>query len=740
MSYRSSSVVRIVACPLLAVFLIPFHSLAQSNLAVRVMASNLTSGSGQSYETPGIDILKGLKPDVVAIQEFRYNSSSSTANLRQLVDLAFGTNFNFYCEPGYNIPNGIVSRWPIIGSGSWDDTQVNDRGFAWARLDIPGTNDLYVVSVHLHSSGGATSRATEAGNLKTLIQANFPSNAWVILAGDFNTSSRTEQAVITFKTFLSDNPIPADNNGDQDTNEPRSKPYDYVLPTFSLTNKLVPATFASHTFPNGLVFDSAVYTPLSDVSPVSAGDSHVTGMQHMGVIKDFLIPVLGDSGSTTNAPFITSQPQPQTVSPGSNATFTVIASGTAPLSYQWRFNGNDIQDSTSDTCVITNAQFTNAGNYTVVITNFAGGVTSVVAVLTVSNMPPEITSQPEGQTVFVGDDPAFSVTASGTGTLDYQWRFNGTNIPNANANNYTLTGAQLTNSGDYTVVVANSFGSITSSPAALTVVDTPTGTLVTLAGWDVRGQGSFGLSPLTPSTNAPQLAIVGLTRGPGVLTTQSATTNAWGGHGFDAANAASAASAGDYATCSISANSGYRVSFTAISKFDYRRSGTGPSNGVIQVQIGSGPFTDIAAVTYPAVSTGASLGAIDLSSNPALQNVGAGTNVTFRIVNYGGATGGTWYIYDTAVSTAPDFAIDGIVSLVQANPPASAAVLSSPAIANDQFSFVVTGTSGSNYVVETSTNLVIGTWTPLYTNTSPFTYTQTNSSAFPQRFYRAVYR
>src|SRR5215471_18711570 len=143
MSYQTSSFLRIAICLLLAIFLIPFRSLAQSNLTVRVMGANLTSGSGQSYETAGIDIFKGIKPDVVAIQEFRYNSSSSTANLRQLVDLAFGTNFSFYCEPGYNIPNGIVSRWPIIGSGSWDDTQVNDRGFAWARLDIPGTNDLY---------------------------------------------------------------------------------------------------------------------------------------------------------------------------------------------------------------------------------------------------------------------------------------------------------------------------------------------------------------------------------------------------------------------------------------------------------------------------------------------------------------------------------------------------------------------------------------------------------------------
>ena len=144
------------------------------------MAANLTSGTGQSYEAAGIRIFQGLKPDIVAMQEFRYNGSTSDAQLRQLVDTAFGTNFFYYREPGsYNIPNGIVSRWPIISSGTWEDvdTGVNDRGFAWARIDLPGTNDLYVVSIHLKASSGsdnATRRNAEATNLVNLIHANFP--------------------------------------------------------------------------------------------------------------------------------------------------------------------------------------------------------------------------------------------------------------------------------------------------------------------------------------------------------------------------------------------------------------------------------------------------------------------------------------------------------------------------------------------------------------------------------------
>ena len=164
----------------------------QTNATVRVMAANLTSGTSQSYEAAGIRIFQGLKPDIVAIQEFKYNSSTSDAQLRQLVDTAFGTNFFYYREPGsYNIPNGIVSRWPIISSGTWEDvdTGVNDRGFAWARIDLPGTNDLYVVSIHLKASSGsdnAARRNAEATNLVNLIHANFPANAWIVVAGDCN--------------------------------------------------------------------------------------------------------------------------------------------------------------------------------------------------------------------------------------------------------------------------------------------------------------------------------------------------------------------------------------------------------------------------------------------------------------------------------------------------------------------------------------------------------------------------
>src|ERR1044071_6654857 len=136
-------------------FSTPLH--AQSNITFRVMAANLTSGNNMRYEQPGLNLLQGLKPDVVALQEFNVSNQfgiNTTAALSNMVATTFGTNFVFFRETGYAIPNGIISRYPFLSSGSWidSDTGVNDRGFAWARIDLPGTNDLYVISVNLKAS------------------------------------------------------------------------------------------------------------------------------------------------------------------------------------------------------------------------------------------------------------------------------------------------------------------------------------------------------------------------------------------------------------------------------------------------------------------------------------------------------------------------------------------------------------------------------------------------------------
>jgi len=439
---------------------------AQSNVVVRIMAANL-NGNVQSIQPFEVNIYKGLKPDVVCIQEFNYNNNTA-ADFRALLDDAFGTNYSYYRESasGLQIPNGIISRYPIIASGRWVDTQVSNRGFAWARIDLPGTNDLYVVSVHLLTTSSAN-RATEANNLKALILANFPANAWIVTGGDFNTTARTESAITTFAGLLPDSPIPTDaeSGGSFYSNANRNKPYDYVLASTSLTNYLTNVVFASRSFSKGLVFDSRVYTPLSDVSPIVLGDSGQG--QHMPIVKDFAIPVSG--GSDLIAPVINTQPQSQISAIGVPATFTVSANGTAPLNYQWRFSNTNILGATNISYTIASAQTTNNGSYVVVITNVVGSITSSVAVLTVSNTPPVITTQPADQSVYAGETAAFSVVAGGTAPLNYQWRFNAANISGATNSDYSFNNVQTNKAGNYTVVITNLSGSLTSAVAVLTV-------------------------------------------------------------------------------------------------------------------------------------------------------------------------------------------------------------------------------------------------------------------------------
>jgi endonuclease/exonuclease/phosphatase family metal-dependent hydrolase len=235
-----------------------------STARVRLMAANISSGNNQSYDPGnGTRIFQGTKPDVVMIQEFNYGDNSAT----------------------------VISRYPIIASGEWDDTQVSNRDFAWARIDIPGPTDLWVVSVHLLTTS-STVRNTEATNLVNFIKSKVPAGSFIAIGGDFNSDSRSEALFSTFSSVVSTaSPYPADKNGNVNTNASRAKPYDHVLVSSNLRAYQTATVIGSSSFSGGLVVDTRVYSPLSEISPAQSGDSGATNMQHMAVIKDFLVPV-----------------------------------------------------------------------------------------------------------------------------------------------------------------------------------------------------------------------------------------------------------------------------------------------------------------------------------------------------------------------------------------------------------------------------------------------------------------
>jgi uncharacterized repeat protein (TIGR01451 family) len=369
--------------------------------------------------------------------------------------------------------------------------------------------------------------------------------------------------------------------------------------------------------------------------------------------------------------------------------------------------------------------------YTITVTN-AGALATTGAVTVIDTLPAGLTA----------------TTLSGTGWTTTLGTLTCTRSDALSARSVypaiTLTVSVATNApSQVTNVVSVSTGgdgvATNNTASDVTTILTPnTGGGISytgiLAGWDVTGQNNFGVSPLAPTTYAPNLTVGSLTRGAGVTASGSASANAWGGKDFATTSPSAAESAGDYASFSVSVNAGYKVSFASVSRFDYRRSGTGPTNGVIEYQVGSGAFVSFVTNTYTATaSSGGSLNPIALSGVGALQNVGAGTNINFRIVNYNGATDGTWYILNVAANTDPDFALSGTVTSL-AGPPAAAPMLSLVSVVTNQLQFTLTGTAGSNYVIEAATNLPASAWTPVRTGAAPITYSQpvTNS----QRYYR----
>lgn len=162
------------------------------------------------------------------------------------------------------------------------------------------------------------------------------------------------------------------------------------------------------------------------------------------------------------------QPVGSTVCQGQAAALAVTASGTPPLTYQWKRNNVDIAGATEPTYAVASAAAANSGNYTVVVTNSCNSATSQAVGLTVK-LPPTILVQPVDIAACLNTPATLSVAATGTPTLTYQWRKDGVDIAGATSAALPLAQVNPGSAGTYDVIVTNDCGVLTSAAAAVTV-------------------------------------------------------------------------------------------------------------------------------------------------------------------------------------------------------------------------------------------------------------------------------
>jgi len=170
------------------------------------------------------------------------------------------------------------------------------------------------------------------------------------------------------------------------------------------------------------------------------------------------------------APTITGQPQGSNVLAGQAISLAVEAAGSGPLSYSWQFENTTISGATTSRLTIPNAQAINEGVYRAIVANSIGSATSAVALVRVIPSGPAIVSAPDSLSVGASSNASFSVVATGTQPLSYQWLFDGTPLAGMTGTQVSLGNVQAANAGSYQVAVANSLGVTTSAVATLTVV------------------------------------------------------------------------------------------------------------------------------------------------------------------------------------------------------------------------------------------------------------------------------
>lgn len=203
----------------------------------------------------------------------------------------------------------------------------------------------------------------------------------------------------------------------------------------------------------------------------SKDGSVATGFDAGWVDDVVFTPLVG--GSTTNPPVIVTNPVSQVVAEYSQVLFSVVATGTPPLFYQWYYYGNPIADATNDSYFIMFAERSYQGPYHVVVRNSAGQATSNPAELEVLMRPIISSINPWSQSVMVGSSAEFYASVSATRPITFQWYRDGVLLPGATNINIVITNVTAGDAGSYRLAATNAYGGALSGTAQMTVITRP---------------------------------------------------------------------------------------------------------------------------------------------------------------------------------------------------------------------------------------------------------------------------
>ncbi len=274
-------------------------------IKIRFTSANLTSGNNQAYEEEGIRILKALKSDIIMIQEFNFGSNTKN-DIKNFVKNTFGTEYQYFRgTPTGNgdIPNGIISKYPIIKTGEITDPRVTDRKIDYVEIKVNDKINLMVFSVHLKGQED-DSQITAAQLITQKISEHKKTHTgyYYIVGGDFNGEASVGNegfGKFNNKEIMQINfPYPKSEYGnDGNTNRTRTAKLDFILADTNLYQYQISTDYCISNlnckkYENGLVFDSRNYsrndldTYFTEVQP---NDCDAKNMQHLAVVKDFLI-------------------------------------------------------------------------------------------------------------------------------------------------------------------------------------------------------------------------------------------------------------------------------------------------------------------------------------------------------------------------------------------------------------------------------------------------------------------